>query len=93
MPVKNKKNTSPPQTSKVFIGQVVSDKAPNTITISLDYKSSHPIYKKIVRKRHKIYASNNLKAKKGDIVKVKESRPLSKNKRFITLEILKVFNQ
>lgn len=79
------KNTA----GKVFTGTVVSDKMVNTIVISMDYKSRHPLYKKIIKHRKKIYADNNLSAKIGDIVKVRECRPLSKLKRFTTLEIIK----
>jgi len=77
------------KTDKTFTGTVVSDKMNNTIVISLAYQSRHPIYKKIVRKNKKIYAENNLKAKSGDTVRVLETRPLSKLKRFTTLEIVK----
>lgn len=77
------------KTGKTFIGEVVSDRMEKTITISLEYKRSHPIYKKIMTKHKKIYAQNNLNAKIGDVVKVRETKPLSKLKRFITLEIIK----
>jgi len=78
-----------PKTGKIFTGIVVSDKMANTIVVSLSYTFRHPLYKKIVKKNKKIYAENNLKAKTGDTVKVRETRPLSKLKRFITLEIIK----
>ena len=84
-----KTKTKIKKTGKTFTGLVLSAKMQDTIVISLDYKYRHPIYKKTVRKRHKIYAQNNLKAKIGDLVMVKECRPLSKTKRFTTLEILK----
>ncbi len=87
MTPKNKSNTI--STGKTFIGTVVSDKMTNTIVVVLDYVSRHPIYKKILKKRKKIYAENNLSAKIGDIVKVSETRPLSKLKRFTTLQIVK----
>ena len=74
---------------KTFTGVIVSDKMTNTIVVSLSYTSRHPLYKKIVKKNKKIYAENNLKAKTGDTVKVRETRPLSKLKRFTTLEIIK----
>lgn len=77
------------KTGKTFIGEVVSDRMEKTITISLEYKRRHPLYKKIMTKHKKIYAENNLSAKIGDIVKVRETKPLSKLKRFITLEIIK----
>ncbi len=77
------------KTGKTFEGTIVSDKMANTIAVSLEYTSRHPIYKKIVSKHKKIYAENNLSAKVGDRVKVLETRPLSKLKRFTTLEIIK----
>lgn len=77
------------KTGKIFTGIVVSDKMANTIVISLSYTFRHPLYQKIIKKNKKIYAENNLKAKTGDTVKVRETRPLSKLKRFTTLEIIK----
>lgn len=77
------------KTGKTFTGTVVSDKMMNTIVVSMDYTSRHPKYKKIVKKSKKIYSENNLKAAIGDVVKVRETRPLSKLKRFTTVEIIK----
>ena len=74
---------------KTFEGSVVSDKMTNTIVVSLEYTNRHPIYKKIVKKHKNIYAENNLSAKIGDVVMVRETRPLSKLKRFTTLAITK----
>ncbi|MFZ2153512.1 MAG: 30S ribosomal protein S17 [Microgenomates group bacterium] len=74
---------------KTFTGVVVSDKMTNTIVIELSYTSRHPMYKKIVKKHKKIYSENNLSAKTGDTVLVRETRPLSKLKRFTTVEIIK----
>ncbi len=86
---KKVKKNSQTKAGKIFTGIVVSDKMNNTIVISMAYTSRHPLYKKIVKKNKKIYAENNLGAKSGDTVKVRETRPLSKLKRFTTLEILK----
>lgn len=83
--MKNKTNNI----GKTFIGQVVSDKMSNTIVVSLEYTSRHPIYQKIVTKNKNIYSNNNLSAKIGDIVKIRETRPISKLKRFTTVEIIK----
>jgi small subunit ribosomal protein S17 len=74
---------------KIFTGQVVSDKMANTIVVELEYTSRHPMYKKIITKHKNIYSDNNLSAKNGDTVKVRETRPLSKLKRFTTVEIIK----
>jgi len=83
--MKNKTN----KTGKTFIGQVISNKMTDTIVISLEYTSRHPIYKKIITKNKNIYSKNNLSAQIGDIVKVRETRPISKLKRFTTVEIIK----
>lgn len=84
----NKINTN----GKTFEGSVTSNKMTNTIVVSLEYTFRHPLYKKIVRKHKRIYAENNLSAKVGDIVKVRETRPLSKLKRFTTIAIIKKSN-
>jgi small subunit ribosomal protein S17 len=78
---------------KTFEGSVISDKMTNTIVVSLEYTRRHPLYKKIIKKHKNIYAENNLSAKVGDIVRVRETRPLSKLKRFTTLTILKKTQQ
>ena len=76
-------------TGKIFIGIVISDKMTNTIVVTLDYKFRHSFYQKIVKRHKKLYAENNLGAKVGDTVKIREVRPLSKTKRFTTIEIIK----
>ncbi|MCW1949456.1 MAG: 30S ribosomal protein S17 [Candidatus Shapirobacteria bacterium] len=82
-----KNNTN--NTGKTFIGQVVSDKMANTIVVELEYTNRHPKYKKIVTKHKNIYSDNKLSAKTGDTVKVRETRPTSKLKRFTLVEIIK----
>lgn len=79
----NKKSTG-----KTFTGEVISAKMNNTIVVELEYRSRHSLYQKIITKHKKIYAENNLKAKAGDKVIVRETRPLSKLKRFTTVEII-----
>jgi len=76
-------------TGKYFLGRVISDKMTNTIVVSLEYKSRHPMYKKIIKHSKKLYSENNLNAVINDVVKLKEVRPLSKLKRFTTVEIIK----
>ena len=76
-------------TGKTFTGIVVSDKMNNTLVVSLSYTSRHPMYKKIVKKNKKLYSDNNLNAKMGDTVTVRETKPLSKLKRFTTVKIVK----
>ncbi len=74
---------------KVFTGSVVSDKMTDTIVVSISQKYGHPLYKKIINKKHKIYTQNNLNAHIGDTVQVVETKPISKTKRFKTLKIIK----
>lgn len=68
---------------RVLQGTVVSDKTDKTITVLVERKFNHPLYKKIV-KRTKKYAAHdeNNTAKTGDIVKIQESKPISKTKRW-----------
>jgi small subunit ribosomal protein S17 len=80
------------KTGKIFKGVVTSDKMKNTIVVTLKYTKQHPKYQKIVSKNKKIYADNNLNATLGQIVRVRETRPLSKLKRFTTVEILNIKN-
>ena len=74
---------------KVRIGKVVSDKMDKSITISVDRKVKHPLYGKFVQKTTKLMAHDeNNECGIGDTVKVMETRPLSKNKRWRLVEII-----
>ena len=75
-------------TGKFFTGKVVSDKMQNTISVAISSHHRHPLYQKNIDKTSKVYADNNLSAKSGDTVKIKEVRPISKLKRFTTVEII-----
>jgi len=86
MSPKTKKTETP---GKTFVGTVTSDKMTSTIVVVITSKYRHPVYKKIVTKKHKVYAENNLEAKIGDQVLIKETRPISRLKRFTTLKIIK----
>ncbi len=74
---------------KVFQGRVVSDKMEKTIVIQVDGRMVHPLYKKYVRfsKKLKAHDENN-EAHVGDTVRVVESRPISKDKRWRLFEIV-----
>ena len=74
---------------KTMIGVVVSTKMEKTIVVEVERKFRHTSYRKIIV-RHKKYQVHNEKKdiKVGDIVKIQETRPISKNKRFIVLEKL-----
>jgi len=75
---------------KIRVGTVTSDKMEKTITVSIETVKQHPLYKKIIKtsKKYKVHDENN-EAKVGDIVKIVETRPLSKDKRFTLMEIVK----
>ncbi len=75
---------------KVRIGTVTSDKMEKTITVSVETVKQHPLYKKTIRtsKKYKAHDENN-EAKTGDIVKIMETRPLSKDKRWRLIEIIR----
>ena len=73
----------------VYQGRVVSDKMDKTITVIVETTKTHPIYKKRVKYSKKYYAHDeNNDAKVGDIVRIMETRPLSRSKRYRLTEIV-----
>lgn len=74
---------------KVRLGTVTSDKMEKTITVSVETVKRHPLYKKTIKtsKKYKVHDENN-EAKTGDIVRIMETRPLSKDKRWRLVEIV-----
>jgi small subunit ribosomal protein S17 len=74
---------------KVRQGRVVSNKAAKTITVRIDVARRHPTYEKIVRQSNTLHAHDERdEANEGDLVRVVETRPLSKTKRWRLVEIL-----
>lgn len=74
---------------KLRQGRVVSDKMDKTIVVAVETFVSHPLYGKSVKKTTKFKAHDeNNECKSGDIVKIMETRPLSKDKRWRLVEIL-----
>ena len=74
---------------KTRTGKVVSDKMDKTIVVAVEDKVKHPLYKKIVKRTYKLKAHDeNNECKIGDTVKVMETRPLSKDKRWRLVEIM-----
>ncbi|MGB9765943.1 MAG: 30S ribosomal protein S17 [Sulfurihydrogenibium sp.] len=74
---------------KEFIGKVVSNKMDKTVVVAVERKFPHPLYEKQVKKTKKFYAHDEEnKCKEGDIVRIRESRPLSKLKRWVVVEII-----
>ena len=74
---------------KTRVGIVVSDKMDKTIVVAIQDNVRHPLYNKIVKKTYKLKAHDELNdAKIGDTVRVMETRPLSKDKRWRLVEIM-----
>ncbi|MEC8131797.1 MAG: 30S ribosomal protein S17 [Pseudomonadota bacterium] len=74
------KSTNP----RILTGVVTSNKADKTITVKIERKVKHPLYGKVVKRASKVHAHDeNNSASIGDIVSVKECRPISKTKTWI----------
>ena len=72
------------------IGSVVSTKMAKTIVVEVSRRVPHPLYKRIISKRKRFYAHDEQgTAKLGDMVRIVESRPLSKLKRWTLAEVLR----
>jgi len=79
-----------PETRKTSkIGVVVGKKMKKTVTVLVERQIRHPLYKKIVRKRKTFLAHDEYeKCKLGDVVRILETRPISKRKKWRVTEIL-----
>lgn len=74
---------------KVLVGRVTSDKMDKTIVVRVERLKRHNLYGKVIRLHEKYKAHDEQNsAKAGDLVKIIESRPLSKEKRWALMEIL-----
>ena len=74
---------------KVRVGKVVSDKMDKTIVVAIEYSKKHPLYKKVLKKTYKLKAHDeNNECNIGDKVRVMETRPISKEKRWRLVEIV-----
>ena len=74
---------------KVRIGKVVSDKMDKTIVVAIEHHVKHPLIGKIVKRTYKLKAHDeNNECGIGDTVKVQETRPISKDKRWRLVEIV-----
>ena len=75
---------------KILTGVVISDRPNKTITVMVERKYSHPIFKKVIKVRKKYNAHDEKnKFKTGDKVSIIESKPFSKNKKFEVMESVK----
>ena len=72
------------------VGEVVSTKMQKTIVVVVGRRVPHPLYKRIISKRKKFYAHDEQStAKPGDVVRIVETRPLSKLKRWTLAEVIR----
>ncbi|MBI3354219.1 MAG: 30S ribosomal protein S17 [Nitrospirae bacterium] len=74
---------------KEYIGEVVSNKMDKTVVVAIKRLAQHPVYKKVIKRMTKLMADDREnKCNIGDVVKVIETRPLSKRKRWKVIEII-----
>ena len=74
---------------KTRVGKVVSDKMDKTVVVIVEDRVAHPVYKKIIKKTYRLKAHDEMnECGVGDTVKVMETRPLSKDKRWRVVEIV-----
>ena len=73
---------------KVRTGVVVSDKMAKTVVIALTRQFAHPLYGKRIQRTKSVHAHDEIGASVGDTVRIMESRPLSKLKRWRVVEII-----
>jgi small subunit ribosomal protein S17 len=74
---------------KALVGVVISDKMDKTVVVNVERVTRHPLYGKVIKthKKYKAHDENNA-AKQGDIVRIRECRPISKDKNFFVEEIV-----
>ena len=72
-----------------FDGVVTSNKMMKTVVVEIPRTYRHPVYKKVVHSSHKVKAHDELGCNEGDEVRIVESRPLSRDKRWVVEAILK----
>lgn len=78
-----------PNKRRRLVGRVVSDKMQKTVVVAIDISAPHPIYRKVVRSTKKVYAHDESDAiAVGSIVRLVESKPYSKLKRWVVEEVV-----
>jgi small subunit ribosomal protein S17 len=71
------------------VGRVVSDKMNKTVVVAVDYLRPHPLYRKIIRTTKKFHAHDEQNVcRTGDVVRIGETRPLSKTKSWEVVEVM-----
>lgn len=88
--MKNKKNTKieiSKNKGRTFVGKVVSSKMQKTVVIQIERKIQHSLYKKMIRKTKRLKADTaGFDLKPEDVVKIKETKPISRNKHFVVVQ-------
>jgi small subunit ribosomal protein S17 len=75
---------------KVYTGKVITDKMDKTVVVAVTRLTQHPMYKKTIKKISKFKAHDDEnKCKRGDVVSIIEARPISKDKRWKVLDIVR----
>ncbi|WP_126456445.1 30S ribosomal protein S17 [Sulfuriflexus mobilis] len=79
---------------RTVTGRVVSDKMDKSITVLVERKVPHPLYKKYIRRSTKMHAHDeNNECRQGDIVTIAQCRPLSKSKSWTLVKVVEQANQ
>lgn len=77
------------QTIRTVQGRVVSDKMDKTITVAVERKVKHPIYGKFIKRTTKLHAHDETnQCNEGDVVTIRECRPLSKSKTWMLVDVV-----
>ena len=75
---------------RTLIGRVTSDKMNKTVVVAVDVLHNHPLYGRVIRRTHKFKAHDTNNAYHvGDTVEIRESRPLSREKRWVVFRLVK----
>ncbi|MCY3780221.1 MAG: 30S ribosomal protein S17 [Chloroflexi bacterium] len=77
-----------PNNRKRLVGTVVSDKMEKTVVVAIENRKMHPVYHKVVSSTRKVMAHDETGAGIGALVRIVQSRPLSKRKRWVVEEVL-----
>jgi small subunit ribosomal protein S17 len=81
--------TDTPQTERTLSGRVISDKMDKTITVAIERLVKHPVYGKYVRRTTKLHAHDeHNECRTGDLVTIRQCRPLSKTKAWTLVAVL-----
>lgn len=75
---------------RTLIGRVTSDKMDKTVVVAVDVPHTHPLYGRVIRRTHKFKAHDRTNAfHVGDLVEIREARPMSREKRWVVSQLVK----